>query len=257
MMTITNRSGSAIASWRLFVRYRRARVDRVWGARWHPAAPRVRRAGVVAPRPGRLVLRPGSERGIRVPGQRPLRPAGRLLLRHGPVPVPPSPRVMPLPAPARNGCRPARNERASAGGEGQRAAGPSAGGRDSQRAAGTVSGRPGQSAGGRGGRGRQRTTLPALMHEVHTLSRFGVPATTVRTVWMLGFQRRRVRRCECEILLPNPGCLPQTSQTEATGSLHQVGGMVSARRDHKIRPGSRRRISDLPARRRTGAIRRR
>ena len=60
MMTITNRSGSAIASWRLFVRYRRARVDRVWGARWHPAAPRVRRAGVVAPRPGRLALRPGA-----------------------------------------------------------------------------------------------------------------------------------------------------------------------------------------------------
>src|SRR5215470_17358741 len=66
-------------------------------------------------------------------------------------------------------------------------------------------------------------TLPALMHEVHTLSRFGVPPTTVCTVWMLGFQRRRVRRCECEILLPKPGCLPQTSQTEATRSLHWVG----------------------------------
>src|SRR5215471_15355787 len=38
-MTITNRSGAAIASWRLFMRYRRARVDRVWGARWHPAGP--------------------------------------------------------------------------------------------------------------------------------------------------------------------------------------------------------------------------
>lgn len=60
MMTITNRSGSAIASWRLFVRYRRARMDRVWGARWYPAGPRVRRAGWVAPRPDRLVLRPGA-----------------------------------------------------------------------------------------------------------------------------------------------------------------------------------------------------
>src|ERR671921_152133 len=32
------------------------------------------------------------------------------------------------------------------------------------------------------------------MHEVQTLSRFGVRPTTARTVWMLGFQRRRVRR---------------------------------------------------------------
>jgi hypothetical protein len=59
-------------------------------------------------------------------------------------------------------------------------------------------------------------TLPALMHEVQTLRRFGVPETTARTVWMLGFQRRRVRRCECEMLLPKPGPLPHTSQTEAT-----------------------------------------
>ena len=39
---------------------------------------------------------------------------------------------------------------------------------------------------------------------------------------MFGFQRRGVRRCECETLLPKPGPLPQTSQTEATGSLHWV-----------------------------------
>ena len=58
-------------------------------------------------------------------------------------------------------------------------------------------------------------TLPALMHEVHTFSRFGDPFTTACTVWMLGFQRRRVRRCECEMLLPNPGPLPQTSQVAA------------------------------------------
>lgn len=61
-----------------------------------------------------------------------------------------------------------------------------------------------------------RTTLPALMHEVQAFTRLGVPPTRVRTVWMLGFQRRRVRRCEWETLLPNPGPLPQTSQTEAT-----------------------------------------
>src|SRR5215471_13356649 len=67
-----------------------------------------------------------------------------------------------------------------------------------------------------------RVTFPALMHEVQMRSRRGVRPTTTRMVWMFGFQRRRVRRCECEILLPKPGRLPQTSQTEATGSLHWV-----------------------------------
>ncbi|KPC93020.1 hypothetical protein ADL27_21960 [Streptomyces sp. NRRL F-6602] len=55
------------------------------------------------------------------------------------------------------------------------------------------------------------------MHEVQTLSRFGVRPTTARTRWMLGFQRRDVRRCECEMLLPKLGPLPQTSQLAATG----------------------------------------
>ena len=64
---------------------------------------------------------------------------------------------------------------------------------------------------------RQRETLPALMHEVQAFSRFGVRPITARTVWMLGFQRRLVRRCECETLLPKPGPLPQTSQLAATG----------------------------------------
>src|ERR1022692_119637 len=39
---------------------------------------------------------------------------------------------------------------------------------------------------------------------------------------MLGFQRRGGRRCENDTLLPKPGPLPHTSQTEATGSLHWV-----------------------------------
>ena len=48
-----------------------------------------------------------------------------------------------------------------------------------------------------------RVTLPAWMQEVHTLSFLGVlPVlpTIARTVWMLGFQRRFVRRCEWEML---------------------------------------------------------
>ena len=61
-----------------------------------------------------------------------------------------------------------------------------------------------------------RVTLPALMHEVHTFIRLGVAPTRVRTRWMLGFQRRLVRRCECEMLCPKPGPLPQTSQVAAT-----------------------------------------
>lgn len=61
-----------------------------------------------------------------------------------------------------------------------------------------------------------RVTLPALRHEVHTLRRLGLPATIARTRWIFGFQRREVRRCECEIELPKDGPLPQTSQLAAT-----------------------------------------
>jgi hypothetical protein len=62
------------------------------------------------------------------------------------------------------------------------------------------------------------------MHEVQTRSRRRVPPTIARTTWMFGFQRRGVRRCEWETLLPKPGLLPQISQTEATVSL-QFGVM--------------------------------
>lgn len=68
-----------------------------------------------------------------------------------------------------------------------------------------------------------RVTLPALMHDVHTFMRLGVDPTTARTRWMLGFQRRLVRRWECEMLWPKPGPLPQTSQLAATvHSLHSL-----------------------------------
>src|SRR5438309_7626102 len=55
------------------------------------------------------------------------------------------------------------------------------------------------------------------MHEVHTLRRLVVPPPAgVRTVWMFGFQRRLVRRCEWDTLWPKPGLLPHTSHTLAT-----------------------------------------
>lgn len=66
-----------------------------------------------------------------------------------------------------------------------------------------------------------RVTLPARMQEVHTFNRLGVRPTRARTVWILGFQRRGVRRWEWEMLLPKPGPLPQTSQVAAT--VHSLG----------------------------------
>ena len=68
----------------------------------------------------------------------------------------------------------------------------------------------------------RRVTLPALRHEVHTFRRLGVPATTARTRWMFGFQRRLFRRCECEMECPKDGPLPQTSQLAATMYLLKV-----------------------------------
>ena len=53
---------------------------------------------------------------------------------------------------------------------------------------------------GSGAGSRQRVTLPALRHEVQTLTRFGAPLIKARTRWMFGSKRRFVRRCECETL---------------------------------------------------------
>src|SRR6476661_8284333 len=55
------------------------------------------------------------------------------------------------------------------------------------------------------------------MHEVHALIRRRLPgATSARTDWMFGFQRRVVRRCECDTDIQKPGPLPHTSHTAAT-----------------------------------------
>src|SRR5215469_16882702 len=79
------------------------------------------------------------------------------------------------------------------------------------------------------------------MQDVQTLRRFGVPRTTARTVWMFGFQRRRVRTCECETLLPKPGPLPQMSQTEATvRSIDRLVESVGARACGDVTPAGTR-----------------
>ena len=68
----------------------------------------------------------------------------------------------------------------------------------------------------------QRVTLPALRHEVQTLSRLGVPSTTTRTRWTFGSQRRLVFFFDQGTLWPNPGLLPHTSHTAATGARSQI-----------------------------------
>ena len=72
----------------------------------------------------------------------------------------------------------------------------------------------------------QRVTLPALMHEVQTLSRFGLPDTMARTRWMFGSQRRLVFFLDQGTLWPNPGLLPHTSHTAATGVRSQITSIV-------------------------------
>lgn len=58
-------------------------------------------------------------------------------------------------------------------------------------------------------------TLLAFKHLVQTFARLGTPFTTTRIRCTFGFQRLRERRCECEILFPNPGVFPQMSHTDA------------------------------------------
>jgi hypothetical protein len=57
---ITNRGRSAIPNWLLWMRYPRARVDPVSGARWYQASPRAPGAGVVAWPLSQRVVRPGG-----------------------------------------------------------------------------------------------------------------------------------------------------------------------------------------------------
>ena len=81
-----------------------------------------------------------------------------------------------------------------------------------------------------------RVTLSALMQDVQTFTRRGVPSTSARTRWMFGFQRRLFRLCENVTDLPNQGPLPQMSQVAAmvhrgyqTASDDQDEGPIFAR----------------------------
>src|ERR1700761_8518172 len=51
------------------------------------------------------------------------------------------------------------------------------------------------------------------MQLVQTRTRLATPLVTAFTVCRLGFHRRRVTLCACEMLLPNCGPLPQNSHT--------------------------------------------
>ena len=58
-------------------------------------------------------------------------------------------------------------------------------------------------------------TFPALMHDVQTCRRRGVPSTKARTFWMFGSQRRLFRLWEKVTALPKNGFFPQISHTAA------------------------------------------
>jgi hypothetical protein len=53
------------------------------------------------------------------------------------------------------------------------------------------------------------------MQPVQALTRLGEPETNARTRWMFGFQRRLVRRWECDNDMPKFGFFPQISHTDA------------------------------------------
>jgi hypothetical protein len=63
-----------------------------------------------------------------------------------------------------------------------------------------------------------------LRQEVQTRTRFGAPPTTARIRWMLGLQRRFVRRWEWLTRMPTRGRFPQTSQTADISNLTSTSG---------------------------------
>src|SRR6202012_2545099 len=77
---------------------------------------------------------------------------------------------------------------------------------------------------------RALVTLPALRQRVHTYTRRGVPASSMRTRWRLGSKRRRVATIEWLRLLPYAGPFAHTWQILAiAGSIGDV--QMRPRRD--------------------------
>jgi hypothetical protein len=70
--------------------------------------------------------------------------------------------------------------------------------------------------------GQALVILPERRQPVQTDTRFLVPLTMARTVWMFGLQRRFVRTWEWLTLLPNDGFFPQVSHTEAMMVLQKL-----------------------------------
>lgn len=66
--------------------------------------------------------------------------------------------------------------------------------------------------------------MPAFRQDVQTFTRCLLPPGRVAawTVWIFGFHRRLVRRCECETDFPKPGPFPQMSHTAAMSRTPQV-----------------------------------
>lgn len=58
-VTITNLGKTVLSGWQLGMQYRRATISQVWNARWIPASPRDRHAGLVAALTSQRPLRPG------------------------------------------------------------------------------------------------------------------------------------------------------------------------------------------------------
>ena len=92
----------------------------------------------------------------------------------------------------------------------------------------------------KGPRRYPRVTLPALMQDAQTFSRFLLPPgrVTTCTVWTFGFHRRLVRRWECDTDLPKPGPFPQISHTAAIIKLLKgLGGPATRASGSRDSPG--------------------
>jgi hypothetical protein len=66
-------------------------------------------------------------------------------------------------------------------------------------------------------------TLPAFKQRVHTYTRRGVPASSIRTRWRFGSNRRLVATIEWLRLWPNDGPFAHTWQILGIGGEYKAG----------------------------------